>query len=179
MPVHHSISLLDEILSEWREVIGKDYLGYRNHCARMLNFCFFLKNFNEEEKRTIIIASAHHDIGIWSDHTVDYLPPSLVQAQKYLERTGQSHLWPEVEALIDLHHKIRTVTNSRWPSVEVFRQADLVDFSLGVVTFGIPRNFIKEVQQAFPNEGFHKMLLQSAFGWFRAHPLSPPPFMKW
>ncbi len=41
-----------------------------------------------------MIAACHHDIGIWSDHTVDYLPPSIREATQYLSIHQLSH-WEE------------------------------------------------------------------------------------
>ena len=81
--------------------------------------------------------------------------------------------------MVDMHHKLRSVRGSRYPLVEVFRQGDLVDFSLGLVRFGLPRATVRSVKAQFPNAGFHKGLLQLAGGWFAKHPISPPPFMKW
>ena len=81
--------------------------------------------------------------------------------------------------MIEMHHKLRPYQDTRYPLVEVFRQGDLVDFSLGWVKWGLPSSYIKSVQAAFPNAGFHKRLWQLAKTWFAKHPFSPPPFMKW
>ncbi len=62
---------------------------------------------------------------------------------------------------------------------DLFRKGDLVDFSLGVFTCGIPRATIRQVKAALPNDGFHKFLIRGAREWFSAHPFSAPPFMKW
>lgn len=179
MRIEKQIPLLEEILGEWKEKIGNDYEGYKNHVYRMIHFCFALHNCSEDERKKIIIAAAFHDIGLWSDHTVDYIPPSVVQAQKYLE-TNQLQDWiPEIELMIDMHHKLRSYSDEQYPLVEVFRKGDLVDFSLGVVKFGLPNSSIKNVKDTFPNAKFHKFLLKGALEWFSKHPFSPPPFMKW
>lgn len=34
------------------------------------------------------IAAVFHDIGIWTNHTLDYLDPSAGQAKAYLTETG-------------------------------------------------------------------------------------------
>jgi len=103
----------------------------------MLNFCFFLANPTEEDRKKLIIAAAFHDIGIWSDHTIDYLPPSVALARKYLNENGLEEWVEEIELIIDMHHKIRPYKNARYPLVEWFRRADLVDFSLGSVKSGL------------------------------------------
>ncbi|MBV2092751.1 MAG: hypothetical protein KUF72_17880, partial [Candidatus Thiodiazotropha sp. (ex Ctena orbiculata)] len=69
--------------------------------------------------------------------------------------------------------------NQALPLVEVFRQGDLVDFSLGLLRFGIAKSTVQEVRAAFPNAGFHAALARRAGRWFLRHPLNPLPMMKW
>jgi len=93
-----------------------------------------------------------------------------------------NHWVEEITLLIDLHHKLRSIKGEvaeKYPLLEVFRRADLADFSLGLVLGGVPRKFFGNVKQQFSNAGFHKMLMKAAGGWFAKHPLSPPPFLKW
>jgi hypothetical protein len=177
--IEQRIPLLEDILSQWETKIGADYTAYRNHVYRMVHFCFALRDCTDEERQKVIIAGCFHDIGIWSDGTVDYLPPSVVRAREYLQKNGLEQWSPEVELMIDMHHKLRKYQDSRYPLVEAFRKADLVDVSLGVVTFGVPRAYIRSVKEQFPNAGFHKRLTRLAAEWFSSHPLSPPPFFKW
>ena len=173
------LALLEEILDTWRGQIGGDFTAYRNHVYRMANFCFALRDCNGDDRDKIAIAGAFHDIGIWSDGTFDYLPPSVRRARDYLQATGREAWAAEIELMIDMHHKLKAYTDERYPLVEVFRKADLVDVSLGLVTFGVPRRFIRAVKKAFPNTGFHKRLVQLTGGWLAKHPVSPPPFFKW
>ena len=81
--------------------------------------------------------------------------------------------------MILMHHKLRKYQDERYPLVELFRQGDLVDFSLGLVTCGLPRTYIKSVKNRFPNAGFHKRLVQLELCWFSKHPLNPAPVLKW
>ena len=179
MAIEASIPLLEEILGAWEQQIGKDYAAYRNHVYRMVHYCFALRDCSEEERNKIVVAGCFHDIGIWSDGTIDYLPPSVVRAREYLQEKGLSAWDEEIALMIDQHHKLRTWRDARYPLVEVFRKADLVDVSLGLVKFGLPAKLVSEVKAQFPNQGFHKRLGQLAGGWFAGHPLSPPPFLKW
>ncbi|TDR32771.1 HD domain-containing protein [Hydromonas duriensis] len=173
------IPLLEDILDLWKERIGNDFEGYKNHVYRMLNFCFYLHPATEEEQKKMLIAAAFHDIGIWSDGTVDYLPPSLIQARLYLEKNGLSHWVEEICLIIDEHHKFTAVKNETFPLVEIFRRADLVDFSLGMVKHGVPKSFIKQVKAALPNAGFHKRLMQLTWQQIKKEPFNPAPMMKW
>ena len=165
--IYPSLPLVEEILESWRERIGDDYEGYKNHVYRMLHCCFALYPCSEQDRIKLMITACHHDIGIWSDHTVDYLPPSIREACDYLAANDMQELVEEVTLLIDLHHKIRPISGGlaeRFPLLEVFRKADLADFSLGLILGGIPRGFMKRLKQQFPNAGFHKMLMKAAAG---------------
>jgi len=139
--------LLDEILADWKNTIGDDFQGYRNHVHRMILCCFALKDLaneelSEEEKEKIIIAGAFHDIGIWIDNTLDYLPPSIPPARKYLKNRRLESWSTEIESMINEHHKIREYKDTNYPLVELFRKGDLVDFSLGMIKFGLPKRDI-------------------------------------
>ena len=177
--VEPSFPKLDEILDAFRAQIGTDFDGYRNHCTRMLQFCFALRPTSDEDRTKCIIASAFHDIGIWLADTVDYIPPSIPPAQAYLVQNDLAGWTEEVTLLISEHHKVRPYTDPKYPLVEQFRQADLIDFSLGAIRFGLPASFVSEVKERFPNAGFHKMLVGRASAWFMRHPLNPAPMMKW
>ena len=57
----------------------------------MLHFCFYLQHSTEEEKHKLIIAACFHDLGLWKEKTVDYLPPSIVLARDYLQQNNLGH----------------------------------------------------------------------------------------
>jgi len=196
MIIENEIPLLESILTPWREVIGEDYLGYRNHVYRMLHCCFELLDHDsyanelssdpivivadhEQDRQKLIIAAAFHDIGIWIDKTIDYIPPSLPPAMAYLEDNGLSAWSDEITLMITEHHKLTEVTDPRYRLVELFRRGDLVDFSLGMVRFGIDKVTLNKLKTTFPNEGFHRGLLAKGSRWFLKHPLNPAPMMKW
>ena len=183
MRIDKHIPLLEDILAPWKHAIGADYPGYRNHVYRMVHFCFALRecvpDWTDDARRKVVIAGCFHDLGIWSDRTFDYLPPSIVRAAMYLEEHALSAWTPEVELMIATHHKLRRFADVRYPLVEVFRRADLIDVSLGLVKFGLPGTYVREVKRRFPNEGFHKRLVQLAVGWAPRHPARPLPFLKW
>ncbi len=170
---------IESILSKWKPVIGKDYEAYRNHVIRMATFCLILNDCSDEEQQKIEIAACFHDIGLWTDNTLDYLEPSVPPARQYLEEQSLSHWAEEIAQMILQHHKLRPVTDGLSPLVELFRKGDLVDFSLGLVRVGVSKQALREVKSKWPNAGFHKMLMQRLGGWFIKHPLNPAPMMKW
>lgn len=178
MVIEESIPLLDDILEKWKDELGDNYIGYKNHVYRMINFCFALRNYNQEEREKIIIAGCFHDLGIWSDKTFDYLPPSITLAKEYLKKNNLEKWTPEIELMIGMHHKLGKYQGDN-SLIEVFRRGDLVDFSLGFVKCGLPKNYIKSVKNQFPNAGFHKYLVCLASGWVLKHPLNPAPVLKW
>ncbi|MGQ3029806.1 MAG: HD domain-containing protein [Ferrovibrionaceae bacterium] len=174
------LALLDTLLESWKAQIGPAFPGYRNHCQRMAAFTLaLLPRAGDDDRRKIAIAACFHDLGIWSDGTIDYLPPSSRRARVYLAAEGLEAWATEIELMIDEHHKLRAFKDPTYPLVEAFRKADLVDVSLGLVKFGIAGDTVRALKAAYPNDGFHKTLMGLAGSWFKRHPLSPPPFIKW
>ena len=184
LTVETHIPFLEELLLPWRGVIGDDYQGYRNHVYRMVQFTFLINriqggHLSEDDKKKIMIAAVFHDIGIWVKGTLDYLEPSLPPAMKYLEEHQLAHWKDEVRLMITEHHKLREYQGDYQEMVELFRKGDLVDFSLTMVKFNLPKSYITEMKNALPNAGFHIGLLKKGFKWFLRHPINPVPMMKW
>lgn len=177
MKIELDIGLIDDILGDWRDEIGDAFAGYRNHVYRMVNFTFALADPDAEQRQKIIIAGCFHDIGIWPEDNFDYLAPSIARAKKYVDRTGLGDWSDEIGVMIGEHHKLRKYRGDMM--VEAFRKGDLADLSLGLVKNGLPRSFVSEVMDAFPNEGFHKGLVKIAAGWVCRHPLNPVPVVRW
>jgi hypothetical protein len=75
--------------------------------------------------------------------------------------------------MVEMHHKVFAYRGDRSPLIELFRQGDLVDFSRGTLTCGLPRNYVRQVQAAIPNNGFHRFLLRGAGDLVYAPPVQP------
>jgi hypothetical protein len=174
---HHP--LIEQILGDWKNALGETYDGYRGHVYRMFNCGLALGNRSEEDIMKLAIAAAFHDLGLWSDQTVDYVPPSVARAQTWLAENGLAHWAEEIGLMIEMHHKVRPYRDPRYPLVERFRKADLVDFSRGLFKFGLSSQYIAQLKSEIPNAGFHRFLFAGARDWFFKHPFRPPPFMKW
>ena len=179
MQIETSIPLVEEILTDWQALIGDDYPGYRNHVYRMLHLCMAQQTVDAEQRKKLIIAACFHDIGIWIEDTVDYIPPSIPPALAYLQANGLQRWNEEITLMITEHHKIRRYNDARFPLVELFRRGDLIDFSFGAVRFGVPGSDIKRLKSSFANAGFHSSLLKRAGRWFLRNPFNPLPMMKW
>jgi len=169
-------AIIDSILNTYRQDLGNDYDQYRNHVFRVYNFA--VSNVNTiQEAEALAIAAALHDLGIWTNNTFDYLAHSIDLAKRYSTANG---LPPEksleIETIIGEHHKLGRVKSSTL--AEIFRQADLVDLSLGLIRCGRKREEIKSIRKKFPNEGFHVSLLRLFLKNLIRNPLNPLPMYK-
>lgn len=178
MIIEKRLPLVEDILNEYKSSIGSDFDAYRHHVYRVINLCLSLGQFSEMEKAKLQIAGGFHDLGIWTAATLDYLPPSESEASKYLNARGDGAWNTEITEMIEMHHRIRSCRDSSFSLVEVFRRADIADFSLGMVAMGIPNARIAQLKAAFPNAGFHKRLLQLGAKWLFKHPLNPLPMFR-
>ena len=172
------IALLDDLLSAHAEFIGADFIGYRHHAHRVANICLALSPDQGDRMEKVAVASAFHDIGIWTDRTFDYLQPSVRLANEHLARSGHSDWSAEISAMILDHHKLSPSRDAR-SLVEPFRRADWTDVSMGLTRFGLPQDFLRELFVAWPSAGFHKRLVQLSLRRWWSHPLSPLPMVKW
>ena len=179
MNVRTSFPVVDEVLAPFGNVLGRDRLAYHNHVKRVLNYYQYLAAADGECPQQVSVAAAFHDLGIWAARTFDYLAPSVRLAQEYLSGAKLEHLSREVEAIIVWHHKLSRYRGEFASTVERFRRADLVDVSLGVIRFGVPRSFVRAVRQAFPNAGFHWRLLALTGRRVLQAPLRPLPMLRW
>lgn len=178
MNIQTTLPQLEALFSPWRDALGDDYTPYRNHVYRMVHFCLALHPCSEAQREQVLLAGCYHDIGIWPQLTLDYLPPSSARALEHLA-TADAGSREAVRLMIELHHKLRAYQGPHQELVEAFRKADLVDLSFGALRFGLPRDYVAQVRAQFPNAGFHKRLLQLAGPWLLHHPLRPLPFLKW
>jgi HD domain-containing protein len=172
------IAILDEILDVHRAEIGTDFTAYRNHTYRVANFCAAIASPDAGQLQKIAVATAFHDIGIWTDRTFDYLPPSIRTATAFLEATGRTQWTGEIAEMIREHHKVFPYRRDPRHLAEAFRRADWMDVSRGLLSFGVARAAIDEILAAWPNHGFHKRLVQLELAHLRAHPLHPLPMMR-
>jgi predicted metal-dependent HD superfamily phosphohydrolase len=178
MTVATEIPTIAAILERYSADLGPDRLGYTNHVLRVANFFRGLSGADTCPEH-VLIAAAFHDLGIWTAGTFDYLDPSVKLARVYLDDAGRSDVADEVEAMIVQHHKLRPYRGPFAATVEQFRRADLVDVSLGIVRFGLPRGFVRSVCSALPDAGFHRRLIELGARQFVREPLRPLPMLRW
>ena len=170
------IAIVEDVLREHAGPLGRDAAAYRNHVYRVVNLCLASGAPDDDAVDKIAIAGVFHDLGIWTDGTFDYLPPSVRLAVAYLSGSGRESWTQEITDAILSHHKI--VATSAAGIAEPFRRADWIDVTRGLRTFGLPRVVINEVFAAWPSAGFHRRLVELSFERLRTHPLSPLPMLR-
>jgi HD domain len=173
------LPMVEEVLRNHTPVLGHDRIGYRNHVYRVVNLCLALMGERPVELEKLAIAAVFHDLGIWTNHTFDYIAPSVTLAREHLAAGGMADWTPEIEAMIVDHHKVTSSRPNPQSLVEAFRRADWIDVTFGLRRFGLPRPFVAAVGAAWPDAGFHRRLVQLTLDRFWKHPLSPLPMVKW
>ena len=98
------VQLIHTILSLYKTELDNSFEKYHNHCCRVFNYAVLLSKANEEEQNQLAIATAFHDIGIWTANTFDYLEPSIQLAQKYLNENKLAQWNVPVAEIIGNHH---------------------------------------------------------------------------
>ena len=172
------ITTLDDLLQTHAAVLGRDFTAYRNHASRIANLCVAQAGSGHEQVEKVAIASAFHDLGIWTERTFDYLAPSVELARAHVVRTGRVEWMSEIATMVLEHHKLSRHRGDPSGLVEPFRRADWVDVTRGLVSFGLSRSLLREVFSAWPDAGFHKKLAQLELARLRTHPWSPLPMVR-
>jgi hypothetical protein len=189
-----SLPTVDQVLDNHASELAHDLIAYRNHVYRVVNLCLAFVGDSRVHVEKIAVAAVFHDLGIWTNHTFDYIAPSVALAREHLAARGLAEWIPEIEAMIVDHHKVTPSRSHPHPStiargalrgveeqslVESFRRADWIDVSGGLRKFGLPGTFIAAVAATWPNAGFHRRLALLTIGRFYKHPLTPLPMVKW
>jgi hypothetical protein len=170
------IPILDEVLNAHAGELGDDFAAYRNHSYRVVNFCVALSTDSTVHLDKIALAAAFHDLGIWTDHTFDYIPPSIRLARAHLMGSGQSAWTSEITEVIFQHHKVLPYQGDSL--VKQFRRADLLDVSKGLIRSGLSREFVNHILATWPNAGFHRRLVMLGLQRLTTHPWNPLPMIR-
>ncbi|TKT85993.1 phosphohydrolase [Dyadobacter frigoris] len=164
-------------MSKFKSLMGVDYERYKNHVYRVFLNCTLIDNKKDNEDK-YAIAAVLHDVGIWTDHTFDYLYPSIEQARIHLTEIDRTDWIAEISLMIYWHHKMSKYQGTHEHMVETFRKADWIDVSLGLLTFKSDKKKISENRKRFPNLGFHTFLVKESLKNLLKHPTNPLPIFK-
>lgn len=171
------LPIIDAVLEAHASELGGDFTAYRNHAYRVVNLCVAFSPADPVQLDKFATAAAFHDLGIWTEHTFDYLEPSVRLACSHLGRAGREEWAPEVSEMILQHHKISPYRRDDCRLVEPLRRADWVDVSRGLVTFGLPRSLLREIFSTWPSAGFHRRLVLLELQRLRTRPWNPLPML--
>jgi hypothetical protein len=160
-----SIPLTEEILESHRHRARGDdagYDAYKAHVYRVVNFARALTPEAPDRDDKLAISAAFHDIAVFD--TLDYLVPSIEAQEVWLQQNGRETWSDELALIVAEHHRLSRYgpTRPHAPLVEAVRRADLVDVSQGLIRFGIPSTYVKEVRAAFDAGVFFKRVIPLA-----------------
>ena len=80
-----SIPTVSAVLANHASALGHDFIAYRNHVYRVVNLCLTIAGGGDRiELEKIAAAAVFHDLGIWTNHTFDYIAPSVALARQHL-----------------------------------------------------------------------------------------------
>ena len=68
--------IIDLILDSHKDDLGDYFESYRNHVYRVYNLAI-TNVTSDRDSKIVSIATAFHDLGIWTNNTFDYLKPSI------------------------------------------------------------------------------------------------------
>jgi hypothetical protein len=157
-----SLPLAEEILEAHRHRAHGDdagYDAYRAHVYRVVNFARALTPDGPDRDDKLAIAAAFHDLAAFD--TLDYLVPSIEAQDAWLRQTGRDAWSDELALVVAEHHRLSGYGPTRpyAPLVEAVRRADLIDVSQGLIRFGIPGSYVKEVRATFDASAFFKRVI--------------------
>ena len=153
---------IEELFAPYVEMIGRDYLGYRNHVYRTVTYAMHFLGQDPACEKIVETAFVYHDIGLWSDHELAYLEPSEALANSDNEKNGWGFEPELLRSMIHWHHKIFPYHGQNERLIEACRKADWIDATKGIIRQGTSKDVIALVEEAFPNLGFHDTLLRLA-----------------
>lgn len=151
---------IETLLTPFKDVIGDDFEGYRNHLYRVLTYTLHFLEGDEQHREVIETALVYHDISLWADKALAYVAPS---SQRALEANQNNHWGHDPQLLHDLifyHHKIFPFKGPNAKVVNAFRKADWIDATQGVIKKGMLVPHIEQVKAALPAVGFYDTLMR-------------------
>jgi hypothetical protein len=170
---------IDGILESWVQPLGRDFAGYHNHVYRVFNYARALTKSADRNAEIIALASAFHDLAVYTHRTFDYLEPSARLAADHVAGDERRAWTRKLELMIVMHHKLLPYRGEHEDLVEGFRRADRCDVMFGtVLRSGIDRGLVRELNARFPDEGFHPGVARALLRWIVTHPRKPFPFLK-
>jgi hypothetical protein len=145
------------------------------HCVRMFVIAERLAADAglEVDRELLLCAAFLHDVGIFeSVATRDHA--YVTDGRRVALEVVAPFRWPDERRrllgdAIEQHHA-QTSRDHLGHEVELLRKADLVDVSLGLVAFGLPRGWLRGLARAVPRTGFYALLAREVGRMVRERP---------
>jgi hypothetical protein len=150
--------------------------GLRNHCRRLFHLASLLMDARglELDPGLAYFIAMIHDLGLVSeqDQGVNYLRRSLALFRRETKDIALPQADPElIEQCIVYNHRVLPVPGLA-PVAECFRNAVMIEHSHGLLRFGLPRESVKPIFQAYPRENFDRVLLDFTWRTIKREPLT-------
>lgn len=173
--------VIDPILDSFADAIGGHGRIYRHHCLYVAHAVRALvPEPAARHDRALGIAAAFHDLGLFTEGTIDYLEPSVILAAAYCESEGAADLVPLVTRLIENHHKITPVRDGpEVDLVDAFRRADWQFVMMGAYPGALGWRAHRELKRALPTPGFHRFIVGHSVRHVRSGARNPLPVLRW
>ncbi len=144
-------------LERLREITGQTGGPMERHGLRVFLLADRLATAREAkvDREVLLVAGLLHDIGLYdrASHGGVYVTEGARFAADLLAEQG----WSEERIrlcfdAIERHHETRSQWD-RGEEVELIRRADLIDLTSALVTFGLPREWLRDLFRSVPRDG--------------------------
>jgi HD domain len=149
-------------LERLREITGESGGPMERHGLRVFLIADRLATARgaDVDREVLMIAGLLHDIGLY-----DEVSRGGVYVREGAEFTAEllrAQGWDEGRIrlcfdAIERHHELRSQWG-RGAEVELIRRADLIDLTSGVVTFGLGRDWLRDLFKSVPRNGTYRTI---------------------
>ncbi len=144
-------------LERLRDITGQTGGPMERHGLRVFLLADRLATAREAkvDREVLLVAGLLHDIGLYdqASHGGVYVTEGARFTADLLSQQG----WSEERIrlcfdAIERHHETRSQWD-RGTEVELIRRADLIDLTSALVTFGLPREWLRDLFRSVPRDG--------------------------
>ena len=163
-------------LEKLRDITGESGGPMERHGLRVFLIADRLASARsaEVDREVLLIAGLLHDIGLYdaASHGGVYVVEGAEFTADLLRKQdwGGDRIRLCFDA-IERHHEVRSQWE-RGAEVELIRRADLVDLTSGLVTFGLSREWLRDLFKSVPRDGTYRTVGRKVGGQLLHRPLA-------
>jgi HD domain-containing protein len=146
------------------------------HCLRVFRISCKLADRRglTVDREVLLVAALIHDLGLYD--SISRGGVYVKDGAEYAAELLAKHGWDETRISlcadsIERHHEIRPQWK-RGDEVELLRRADMVDLSSGLIAFGLPRPWLRELFREIPRDGAYREVGRLVGHALRERPLT-------